>query len=103
MPERRTAGAWAGAATSPALRGACVAKRFVQDREPAVELVVGCRERRKQADDVAVEAAGEKHEAALARTLEHALRCGGVPLDQLEREHRAEPPYLADDRPPRRD
>src|SRR5438105_12789572 len=97
IPERRTAGAVAGSSCS-ALRRACVAKRFLENREPAVELVVGRRQRRQQTDDVAVEAAGEKDETALPRARDDALRGGGASLGELEREHRAQPANLADDR-----
>src|SRR5690242_8314358 len=97
IPERRTAGAVAGSVPS-ALRRACVAKCFLENREPAVELVVGRRQRRQEADDVAVEAAGEKDEAMLARVCDDALRRRGVSLGELEREHRAQPANFADDR-----
>src|SRR2546421_2220177 len=97
IPERRTAGAVAGSVPS-ALRSACVAKCFLENREPAVELVVGRRQRRQEADDVAVESAGEKDEATLARACDDALRGGGISLREPEREHRAPPAHLPDDR-----
>src|SRR5689334_19988751 len=65
MPRRRTAATAAGASTSGSA-GACVAKRLLQDGESALELLVGRRERRQQPDDVAVQAAREKNEAAIA-------------------------------------
>src|SRR5438309_111814 len=102
IPDRRTAGAVAGSVSS-ALRRACVAKCFLENREPAVELVVGRRQGRQEADDVAVEAAGEKDQAALARACDDALRGGGALLRELEREQGAQPADLADNRAPCRD
>src|SRR5262245_47748589 len=100
MPRSRTAGAAVGASW-PGLAGACVAKRVLQDSEAPLELLVRRRERRQEPDDVAVEAAREEEQALLARRRRH--RAGGVgrPLGELEREHRAEPADLADDRVPR--
>src|SRR5262245_59214635 len=46
--------------------GAGCDKRFLQDVEPAVELLVGRHQRHEDADDVAVEAAREQDQAALA-------------------------------------
>src|SRR4051794_39144278 len=102
MPLSRTAGL-AASRSSAALAGACVAKGFLQDPETALQLLVRGRERREQADHVAVEAAREQHEPLLPRCRRD--RFGGVAalLCQLEREHRAEAAHLADDRMPRRD
>src|SRR6266566_5146678 len=102
MPVRRTAG-MPVAAPSAGLAGACVAKRLLEDRESALELLVRSRERRQQPDDVAVEAAREEDQPFLARRGRDRLRGLAVLLCELEREHRREPAHLADDRPARRD
>src|SRR6476659_8704213 len=102
MPRRRTAAVAAGAATSGSA-GACVAKRLLQDGEPALELLVRRGKRWQEADDVAVEAAREQHEPALARCGRDRLRRNARLLGELDREHCAEPAHLADDRMTRRD
>src|SRR5436190_2582944 len=73
------------------------AKCFVEDRKALLELLVGRRERRQQANDVAVQAAGQEDQAPLARGRRDGARRVAVLLDELEREHRSEPPHLADD------
>src|SRR5438067_886219 len=108
MPRRRTAawaavGVWHSSLDSFSLRGACVAKRLLQNREPPLQLLVRRRERRQESDHVPVEAAREEDEALLARRGRHSLRRLAARLGELEREHRAEPPHLADDRLARRD
>src|SRR5258708_5174785 len=80
---------------SAALAGACVAKRFVQDPEPGLQFLIRRRERREQADHVAVEAAGEEHEPLLARCGRDRLGGVSVLLGQLERQHRTEAANLA--------
>ena len=73
--------------------------------EPAVEILVGRDERDEDADDVAVQAAREKDQAALARGRRRRASRASAPApssrgrDELEREHRAEPAHLADRRP----
>jgi hypothetical protein len=42
-------------------------KRAFEDREPALELVVGSGQRREEPDHVPVEAAGEEQQALLSR------------------------------------
>src|SRR5262249_19579493 len=97
MPLRRTAGTAAGR-SSAGSAGACVANRLIQDRQATLQLFVSGRERRQQTDHAAVEAAREEHEAVLTRACRECLRRVAVALGQLEREHRAEAPHLADDR-----
>ena len=65
-------------------------------REALVELVRRDVERGQQADDVAVEAAGEEDEAALEGGVDDRLRAIRRALGELEGEHRAEPAHLAD-------
>src|SRR6266516_3307453 len=66
MPVSRTAGVAAGACCAGSA-GACVAKRFLQDGESPLELLVRRRERRQEADHVAVQAAREDDQPLLAR------------------------------------
>src|SRR5438874_6409476 len=102
MPLRRTAGASSTGAVSGAL-GASVAKCLLQQGEPALELFVGCGERREEPDDVSVEAAREQEQSLLECGRGRRLRCVGRRLAQLEREHGAEATHLADQRLPLRD
>src|SRR5262245_3174886 len=82
--------------------GCCVAKRFLEDLEAPVEVVVADHERDEDADHVPVEPAREQDQPALPRSLGRPLReLGGRLLalavgDQLEREHRPQPADLAD-------
>src|SRR3954468_5208091 len=82
---------------TPRRRTASAGKRFVEDGKAFLELLVGCRERRQEADHVAVEPAREQDEAFLACRSGHGARGVAVLFDELEREHRAETPHLADD------
>src|ERR1700716_2715431 len=102
MPIRRTAGLPASRWCA-GLAGACVAKRFLQDPEPTLQLLIGGRQRREQADHVSIENARQEHEALLARRRRDRLRGVAVLLGQLERKHRAQTANLADDRMLRRD
>src|SRR5437899_11538257 len=102
MPLRRTAGAPAPDSVSGAV-GASVAKCLLQQAEPAFELLVRCGQRRQESDDVAVEAARQEEQPLLERGRASRLRHVGGRLAQLEREHRTEPAYLADERLPRGD
>src|SRR5215472_8175844 len=102
MPLSRTAGAPESGSVSGAV-GASVAKCLLEQVEPACELLFACRQRREEPNDVPVEAAGEEQQPLLERGRRRGL-CGvGCRLAQLEREHRAEPTYLADERLPRCD
>src|SRR5829696_6616967 len=77
------------------------AKRLLEEVEPTAQLVVGRDEWDEDADHVAVEAAAEQDETAGVRRLDRRRRDRrrrrSVRLDELEREHRAEPAYLAHD------
>src|ERR1700740_3644920 len=97
MPLRCTA-ELAGSRCAGGVDGACVAKRFLQDCEPALQLLVRRGERRQQTDHVAVETAGEKDEPALPRGRGDRLRRVAALLRELEREHRPETAHIADDR-----
>src|SRR4029453_16977812 len=70
------------------------ANALPEDVEPAVEVLVGDRERDEDADHVAVEPAREQDEPSVARLPRDARRLVGRPLRQLEREHRAEAAHL---------
>src|SRR5512141_3065126 len=102
MPLSRTAGVAAGASRA-ALTGACVAKRLLQNREPSLQLLVRRREWRQEPDHVSVEPAREEDEPLVARRRRHGFRSVAVLFRELEREHRAEAAYFADDRLPCRD
>ena len=73
-----------------------------EDLQPARQLLVGDRQRRQQADDVAVQAAAEQQQALLAGRGDRAgdelgrRRLGLAVAHDLEREHRAEAAHLAD-------
>src|SRR5262245_32667861 len=101
-PLKRTAGAPAPDSVSGAV-GASVAKCLLQQAEPAFELLVARGQRWQEPDDVAVETAREQEQPLLERGRACRLGHVGRRLAQLEREHRAEPAYLADERLPRRD
>src|SRR3954454_19572782 len=103
IPRRRTAAAVAAGGSAAGSAGACVAKRLLQDREPAFELLVRRGERRQQPDDVSVEAAGEKDESALACSGRDRFRGLAGAFRELEREHRAEAAHLTHDRVAGRD
>src|SRR6058998_3801639 len=96
MPVSRTAGVAAGACCAGSA-GACVAKRFLQDGESPLELLVRRREWRQEADHVAVQAAREDDQPLLARGGGHGAGRVGTLFGELEREHRAEAADLADD------
>src|SRR5438093_13499643 len=68
-----------------------VAKRFLQQVEPAPEKRVVNRERHEDADHVAVDAAREQDQTAFARRSRDRLREVRARVGQLEGEHRAEP------------
>src|SRR5438309_12119595 len=97
MPVRRTAGAAAACSVSAAV-GASVAKCLLQQAEPALEVLVAYGQRRKEPDHISVEAAGEEEQPLLERGRGGRLRRVGGRLAQLERQHRAEPAHLADER-----
>ena len=79
----------------------CLDERLLEDAEAFLQVLVRDDERNEDANDVAVEAAREEDEAALARELGRPLReVGGrlfrLPVDhELEGEHRPEPAHLA--------
>src|SRR5213595_176601 len=102
MPLRRTAGASSTGAVSGAL-GASVAKCLLQQDEPALELFVGCGERREEPDDVPVEAARKQEQSLLERGRSRRLRGVRRRLTQLDRQHGAEAAHLAYQWLPRRD
>jgi hypothetical protein len=83
--------------------GASVAKCLLQQAEPALELLVRCGQRRQEPDDVAVEAAREEEQPLLECRRGRRLGRRRGRLAQLEREHRAEPAHLADERVAGRD
>src|SRR6185312_4492214 len=66
-PRSRTSTAPGIVADRPLVSGSVrVAKRFLQEAEPALQQFVVDRERHEDADDVAIHAAGEQDEPALA-------------------------------------
>src|SRR4051812_33480420 len=75
---------------------ACVAKRFLQQVESALEQRVVDREGDEDANDVSVDTAGEQDEAAVTCRRRHRLRQVRRRLGELESEHRPEAAYLAD-------
>src|SRR6185312_8533276 len=81
---------------------ACVDKRFLQELEASVEILVGYDERDENSDDVAVEAAREEEEPALAGGRRRRARqrgCGRLRLsilDELDRQHRPQSANLSD-------
>src|SRR5436305_594346 len=82
----------------PQSRTACsAAKSLLENGQSPLELLVGRRERRQQADDIAVQPARQEDEALLAGRGRDGARRVAVLLAQLEREHRTEPAHLADD------
>src|SRR5581483_1661887 len=89
------------AAGASARTAACVGKRFLQDLEAFVQLVVRYYERGEDADDVAVETAGEEDEAAGTGRGDDAPGevAGRLPRrairHQLEAEHGPEPADLS--------
>ena len=97
-----TSGAVSRPAAGSVAACACVAKRLLQELEPAVELLVRDHERDEDAYDVAVQAAGEEDEPALPRRLRGGLgERRGRPLrlpilDELDRAHGAEAAHFAD-------
>src|SRR5581483_4705434 len=99
MPLRRTAGAPATASVSGAV-GASVAKSLLQQAEPALELLVRCRQRWEEPDDVPVEAACKQEQPLLERGCGCRFRDVRGRLAELECEHRAYPAHLADERLP---
>src|SRR5262249_59998530 len=72
--------------------------RLLEGVEPALELVVGRSQRRKEAEDVAVEAAGQDQQAVLARLRDRRFRRVARLLGELDRQHRAKAPDVADRR-----
>src|SRR5438477_3551137 len=70
------------------------AKAALEDVEPLLEIVVGDRERHQDPDHVAVQAAGEEDEPAVACLRRDPRRLLAVSFRQLEGEHRPEPPHL---------
>src|SRR5205823_11046973 len=91
-PTSRTSGAGGADADGAALTRsrACVDKRLLEDRETFLRLVVRNRQRRKQPEDVPVDAAGQEEQAALEGRVHGRRREGGRGLGELERDHRAE-------------
>src|SRR5438132_13845383 len=91
--------AWGVAGAVSAIGGSvsgstCVAKRLLQEIEPATELLVGDRERHEDADHVAVDAAGKENEPPLpGRRRDRGCEVGRR-LRELDREHRAKPAHL---------
>src|SRR6187551_2912601 len=77
-------------------------KRFLQELEASVEILVGYDERDENSDDVSVEAAREEDEPALAgggsrgARQRAGRRLRPTVIHELDRQHRAEPPDLAD-------
>src|ERR1700746_3193876 len=99
MPLRRTAGTPSTASGSGAV-AASVAKRFPQQVEPPLELLVARGQRREEPDHVSVEPAREEEQALLEGRPGRRLRGVGRRLAQLEREHRAQAAGLPPQRPP---
>src|SRR5712691_280324 len=102
MPASRTSISAAGmeCAAGSDSASAGVAKRFLQQVEPALEQRVVDREGNENANDVSVDTAREEDEAAVTRCGRHRLGEVGRRLDELEGEHGAEAPHLADGRVP---
>src|SRR3954468_10875499 len=98
IPRRRTAAAVAAGASTAGSAGACVAKRLLQDREPAFELLVCRGQRRQEPDHVSVEAAREEDEPALACSSRDRFRRLAGAFGELDCEHCAESAHLTDDR-----
>src|SRR5580765_4987284 len=98
IPSSRTsiaaAGTRCGAESASASAG--VAKRFLQQVQPALEERIVDREGHEDANHVPVDTARQQDEAAVTCGRRHRLRelRGGV--GQFEREHRPEPANLAD-------
>src|SRR5207253_3081898 len=94
-PARRTSGVVCAVCGAAGVSGsACVAKRFLQQLEPVLELLVGDRERNEDADHVTVDAAGEQDEAARAGGSGYCRRDIPRRLRQPEREHRPHAAHL---------
>src|SRR5712691_8804536 len=102
-PTRRTSGvATSELGVAWVSESACVAKRVLQEVEPACELGVRDRERDENADDVAEDPAREQHETSVARRRRHARRNIGCRLRELERHHRPNAAHLSDQPAPGR-
>src|SRR3989454_1279773 len=98
IPASRTSisAAGMGCAVGSDSASAGVAKRFLQQVEPALEQRVVDREGHEDANDVSVNTAREEDQAALTCRRRHGLCQIGRGLGELEREHGAEPTHLAD-------
>src|SRR3989442_9958535 len=98
MPASRTSISAAGmeSAAGSDSASAGVAKRFLQQVEPALEQRVVDREGDENANDVSVDTAREEDEAAVTRGGRHRLGEVGRRLGELEREHGAEAAHLSD-------
>src|SRR2546423_13058258 len=71
-------------------------ERLLENVQAALELLVGRRQRRQQSDHVAVEPARKQQESVLARLRRYCLRHLARLLGELNCQHRAEAPDLAD-------
>src|SRR5712691_3482104 len=98
MPASRTSISAAGmeCAAGSDSASAGVAKRFLQQVEPALEQRVVDREGDKDTNDVSVDTAREEDQAAVTCRRGHGLGQVGRRLGQLEGEHGAEAAHLAD-------
>src|SRR5689334_1566519 len=102
MPSTATTSPYDLRTLSSRTSAGCVDKRLLQDLETPGEIVVGDDQRDEDPDDVSERAAGEEDETALACGFGRALGEVGGGLfrlavgDELEGEHRADAPHLAD-------
>src|SRR5206468_12537926 len=98
MPVSRTSisAAGMGCAAGSDSASAGVAKRFLQQVEPALQQRVVDREGDENANDVSVDTAREEDEAAVTRGGCHRLGQVGRRLGELEGEHWAEAAHLSD-------